>query len=409
MALTGWPERPGLGPPAELVDRLDAVAQRLARATAALGREVRLDPIAVLTERAALAGLSRRGLVSCGGGTRLLRGQDGWLAVSLARASDLTLVPAWLECDALPAAPPSPSADEATWARVARLVGRRPVAELDARAALVGLAVGVLPPGSSSPTAAPAGEGPFAGLPLSAQPYGSATPRGLDGLLVVDLSSLWAGPLCGRILADGGATVVKVESVGRPDGARLGPPAFFDLMNAGKASVQVQLDRPAGVASLADLLGRADLVIEASRPRALEQLGLDAAELVGQGPQVWLSITGYGRQGPGRDRVAFGDDAAIAGGLAAWRDGQPCFCADAVADPGAGMVAATAALEALEAGGRWLIDVAMVRVAAHLAGPTLDVGRIREVPPPHPAWRGRARRSGADDARFLRPREVGRS
>ena len=300
-------------------------------------------------------------------------------------------------------------ADEATWARVERLVAQLPVADLGDRAALLGLAVGVLPPAAGSPSPPPSGQGPLAALPVDAEPHGSAPPRGFDGLLVVDLSSLWAGPLCGRILADGGATVVKVESVGRPDGARLGPPAFFDLMNAGKASVRVPLDRPAGVAWLADLLGRADLVIEASRPRALEQLGLDAAALVARGPQVWLSITGHGRRGAGRNRVAFGDDAAIAGGLASWSDGQPCFCADAVADPCTGLVAATAAVEALAAGGRWLIDVAMVDVAAHLAGPTLDVGQTQEVPPPRPAWRGRARPLGADDARFGPSGEGGRS
>ena len=221
--------------------------------------------------------------------------------------------------------------------------------------------------------------------------------------MVVDLSSLWAGPLCGRILADSGATVVKVESLDRPDGARSGPPAFFDLMNAGKASVGVSLDRPEGVRSLGRLLARADVVIEASRPRALEQLGFDAAGLVRHGPQVWVSVTGHGRSGPGRNRVAFGDDAAIAGGLAAWHDGRPCFCADAVADPCSGLVAATAVVGALAAGGRWLIDVAMARVAAHVAGPTLDASGVVEAAPPLPAPRGRARPLGADDARFLGP------
>ena len=122
---------------------------------------------------------------------------------------------------------------------------------------------------------------------------------------------------------------------------------------------------------------------------------------------MWLSITGHGRRGTGGDRVAFGDDAAIAGGLAAWSDGQPCFCADAVADPCTGLVAATATLEALAAGGRWLIDVAMVAVSAHLAGPTLDTGGAGDVPPSRPRPRGHARALGADNATFLRPRQDG--
>ena len=83
---------------------------------------------------------------------------------------------------------------------------------------------------------------------------------------------------------------------------------------------------------------RADVVLEASRPRALAQFGIDAEALTtgtpdGRGPQAWVSITGYGRTGDEANRVAFGDDAAAAGGLVSWTDGEPLFCADAVADP----------------------------------------------------------------------------
>jgi CoA-transferase family III len=399
MALTGWPEHPGLGPPSPLVRRLEEVAQRLAVTTAAVGHPVMIDPIALLTERAALAGLHRAGTTSCGGGTRLLAGADGWLALSLARGNDADLVPAWLELE--PPAWPGPpvEVDDDLWAVVQRCVAVRPVAELEARAVLLGLPVGVLPLGHIGPAEADF----FDGLPVRADALGHAPARTLDGLVVVDLSSLWAGPLCGRILADAGATVVKVESVGRPDGARSGPTEFFDLMNAGKASVGVHLDRPDGIRALGRLVARADVVIEASRPRALEQLGFDAAVLGRDGPQVWVSITGHGRVGSGRDRVAFGDDAAIAGGLAAWHDGHPCFCADAVADPCTGLVAAAATVTALAEGGRWLLDVAMAQVSAHLAGFTLDASAATEVAPSRPHTRGRARALGADDARFLEP------
>ena len=71
--------------------------------------------------------------------------------------------------------------------------------------------------------------------------------------------------------------------------------------------------------------------------------------------------------GPERERVAFGDDAAAAGGLVAHDDEGPCFVADAVADPLTGVAAAAAAVAALEVGGGWLLDVAMSRVAAHVA------------------------------------------
>ncbi|WP_231122266.1 CoA transferase, partial [Mycobacterium intracellulare] len=60
---------------------------------------------------------------------------------------------------------------------------------------------------------------------------GAGAVRAARGLLVADLSSMWAGPLCGRLLAHAGATVVKVESPRRPDGTRAGDRSFFDWMN----------------------------------------------------------------------------------------------------------------------------------------------------------------------------------
>jgi crotonobetainyl-CoA:carnitine CoA-transferase CaiB-like acyl-CoA transferase len=171
-----------------------------------------------------------------------------------------------------------------------------------------------------------------------------------------------------------GATVRKVESVQRPDGARRGPSAFFDLLNAGKESVAVDLATADGVAHLAAVIDVADVVIEGSRPRALEHLGIDAVSRVDAGgPRVWLSITGHGRDGAARDWVAFGDDAAVAGGLVAEDETGPVFCADAVADPLTGVASAVAVLEALAAGERGLLDASLSAVAAAVAGPTLLV------------------------------------
>jgi crotonobetainyl-CoA:carnitine CoA-transferase CaiB-like acyl-CoA transferase len=213
-------------------------------------------------------------------------------------------------------------------------------------------------------------------------------PQSLADMTVIDLTSLWAGPLCGHILNLAGAQVVKVESAGRPDGSRRGPPEFFDVVNGGKRGVALDLTEGHGWDVLRRLLARADVVIEGSRPRVLEQHGIVAAGLVAAGgPRVWVSITGYGRTGPGRDRVAFGDDAAVAGGLVVGDEAGPCFCADAVADPVAGMAAAAACLDALAVVGRWLVDVSMAGVAASLAGPTLmpgagDRNDVPDVAPP---------------------------
>jgi len=194
---------------------------------------------------------------------------------------------------------------------------------------------------------------------------------------VLDLSSLWAGPLCAHLLQLAGARVIKVESRARPDGARRGPRAFFDLLNAGKRSVALDLDREAGRAALRRLIERADVVVESARPRALRQMGIHAERCVAETPGlVWLSITGYGR---GSARVAFGDDAACAAGLAgATGDSDgPLFCGDAIADPLSGIHAARIAWEASRAGGGVLLDVALRDVAA-FAGAG-DAGEARVV------------------------------
>ncbi|GAA3204917.1 CoA transferase [Actinocorallia longicatena] len=374
MSLTGRPGAPGLGPPGPLVAALDALASPFPG----------LDPLVLLTERAALAGLTRQGATSCGGGTRLLRARDAWIAVSLPRAGDVEALPAWLE-----GAVPGDGA-EPPWEAVAAAVAGRTGEALLERAELLGLAVGVLP-----------GRRPLRPAVVRSR-LGDAPPRDdLRGLRVVDLTSLWAGPLCGDLLGRRGAEVVKVESPVRPDGTRRGSPAVFDLINGGKRSVALDFSTREGVTALRALLRSADVVLEASRPRALEQAGVRAAEIVAEGgPSVWVSITGHGRERP--MRVGFGDDAAVAGGLVVRDAAGPCFCADAIADPATGLTAAHACLEALRSGGRWLLDIAMSAVAASLAGPSLPVfpgltcGPLRARSPRAPS-----RPLGADTAAVL--------
>lgn len=372
MALTGRPDRRGLGPPAPLVPQLDAAAAVLRYRSSALGVPVDIDPLGLLVERAAIAGLGRRGRTSCGGASRLLASADGWVAVSLARPDDVDLVPAWAGLAGPPADP---------WPAVADHVGRHRGEVLVGRARELGLPVAALPIGGPD---APNSPTPLTPLPVRAELLADApTTTALESIVVVDLSSLWAGPLCGALLDDAGATVVKLESDQRPDGARRGPAAFFDLLNAGKRSVALDLSDRRGQRLLAELLARADVVIEASRPRALQQLGIDAHDLLRSArPRVWASLTAHGRHPGQADRVGFGDDAAVGGGLVVWDGDRPCFCADAVADPASGIVAAAAIVDALATGGRWLLDVALSGVAAHLAGPTLEVpSDVRAVQP----------------------------
>jgi crotonobetainyl-CoA:carnitine CoA-transferase CaiB-like acyl-CoA transferase len=180
-------------------------------------------------------------------------------------------------------------------------------------------------------------------------------------LLVVDFSALWAGPLCASLLGLAGARVVKVETPSRPDGARHGNASFYRLLHGGHRSVVLDPGSTAGRSALARLVGAADVVIEASRPRALAAWGLDAAAAVAAGT-TWISLTAAGR---GSDQVGFGDDVAASAGLVATDDdGTPLFCGDALADPLAGLTAAALALTAPEDGAGVLWDVAMADVVA---------------------------------------------
>lgn len=274
----------------------------------------------------------------------MLRARDGMLALNLPRENDWELLPAWLEADC------------ADWDAIAACTASRSRDDLVARGRLLGLAV--------APEAPPV---PRAWHTLCRDGMQRAAPARAP--LVIDLSALWAGPLASHLLLCAGARVVKVESHTRPDGARNGVPAFFNLLNAGKEECILDLNTER--AELVAMIDEADIVVEASRPRALKQLGLDPEALVRRRPGlVWVSITGYGRAEPEADWIAFGDDAAVAAGLShIMREahGTSIFCADAVADPLTGLHAALAALALYLQGRGGLISLALRDVAAYCA------------------------------------------
>lgn len=361
MALTGLPDGTPQMCPAPLASCADgALAALRVVSDGRLPEDLRAA--ALLGERAAIAGLGRQGTISPGGGCRLLQAADGWIAASLARDDDWLLVPAWLE----------ETAAAWNWDTLAVALRSRSAAMLVERARLLGLAATPmnLPP-DTAPRWARVDHGrPWHAVP-SATSTGSVAERHAAPVapLVIDLGALWAGPLCAHLLELCGARVIKVESLRRPDGARLGPEAFFDLLNGGKASVALDFDSPKDCEVLRQLCSRADIVIEASRPRALRQLGLEAEALVDAHPRLtWISITGYGRAEPEAGWIAYGDDAGVAAGLSALMgevSGTPLVCGDAVADPLTGLHAALAALQSHRSGGGRLISLALRDVVAH--------------------------------------------
>lgn len=386
MALTGFAHGAALPSPAPLA----ACAQGVWRTLASLSDGV-LDPgfaaHRLLGERAAIAGLRRNGGVSAGGACRLLGVADGHLALNLPREDDWSLLPAWLEM---------PVGD---WDELAAGVADRALQPLLERARLLGLAAAPLAPPASA-------AGPWFRLEArGAHRRGSAS----SVPIVLDLGALWAAPLCTSLLGMLGARVIKVESEQRPDGARLGPPGFFDLLNAGKESVLLDLRSPTGRGNLRRLLERADIVVESARPRALEQMGIRAADVVAAG-KTWIAITGYGRDMPQRDWIAYGDDAGVAAGLSELlrgSSGQLVFCADAVADPLAGLHAALLAWHAWRSGHGGLFDVSLHAVASYCAALHLpvDANTASEFPVAAPVSRPvreRAAAPGVDTVRVLR-------
>jgi CoA-transferase family III len=356
-----------------------AVLTEARRVAADIARllSVDVDAATMLAGRAAILGLSRGGRVSAGAATRLLATADGWCAIALPRADDVAALPALLETDAAPDDP---------WTALSGWAATRSTEAVIARGQLLDIAVAGLGEVSAQ-------------QPVVRRSGRAARPRRVDGLLVADLSSLWAGPLCGQLLARAGAVVVKVEGPRRPDGTRSGEAAFFDWMNFGKLSYAVDFDDDTD--ELRRLLTAADIVIEGSRPAALLRRGLSVDDVPGRAGRIWLRIRGY-REQPYRS--AFGDDAAVAGGLVGAAADGPVFCGDAIADPLTGLEAARAVAQSLHRGGDEVIDVSMAQVAARYAAlprtsrPAAAAVARPETPPPSP----RASPLGADNVAVRR-------
>ena len=345
---------------ADPLARAVTFAERALERVASFGAEVGGDAVSLLEERTRRSGRRAEHGISAGGSCRLLPTADGWCAVNLPRTDDLELLPAWLGVDA---------SEEVPWDAIAAAMTSRTLDAVVVAGQELGLAVAALPGDDADEQLA------FRGTTAPARPWlvrrvgEPVAARSLDGLRVVDLSSLWAGPLCARLLGRAGASVVKVESTTRPDGARSGDPEFWSAMLDGHDEVTLDFTTDAGREALRAMVREADIVLEQSRPRALERLGIVPAEFVAGRPgQVWLSITAYGRCGPWRDRVGFGDDAAAAGGLVdRAAHGAPLFVGDAIADPLTGIVAAALVAGAVQAGGAMTVDVCLREVARSAA------------------------------------------
>ncbi len=258
--------------------------------------------------------------------------------------------------------------------------------------------------------------------------------QALAGLRVVDLSQVFAGPYCTKLLADMGAEIIRVECATRsgrggalprmkPGGAfgasfpngdtgersynRFG---YYNEVNRNKYAITLNLAKPLGVEVFKSLLKISDVVVESFTPRVMSNFGLDYSVLRETNPRVIvISISGYGQDGPYRDYVTYGGGIEAMVGLSqltAYPDGEPLKPGVAYADAASGLHAAFAILAALRyrrlTGKGQYIDLAMREAVMPLLGEAImdyimnrrvlkPIGNRHPAMAPHSCYRARGR------------------
>ncbi|MFD0359217.1 CaiB/BaiF CoA transferase family protein [Streptomyces sp. NPDC127110] len=229
---------------------------------------------------------------------------------------------------------------------------------------------------------------------------GAAGP--LAGLRVLDLATLFAGPLAATLLGDFGAEVVKVEHPHRPDPSRGHGPAkdgvglWWKLLGRNKRTMTLDLSTPGGRDTLLRLAATADVVVENFRPGTLEKWGLGWPELSAANPRLVLArVTAFGQQGPYAHRPGFGTLAEAMSGFAAITgepDGPPTLPPFGLADSIAALTCAYAVMTALagrdRTGRGQVVDLAIIEPILTVLGP-------------HPLW--------YDQLGYVQPRTGNRS
>ena len=190
----------------------------------------------------------------------------------------------------------------------------------------------------------------------------TSAPRGpLEGLKVIELARILAGPWAGQTLCDLGAEVIKVEAAAGDDTRAWGPPfiereddqsaAYFHSCNRGKRSVVVDLPTEAGQARMRELVAGADILIENFKVGGLAKYGMDYASLAQVNPRlIYCSITGFGQTGPYAHRAGY--DYIIQGmsgfmSITGEPDGQPQRAGVAITDLFTGLYSVSAILSAV--------------------------------------------------------------
>jgi crotonobetainyl-CoA:carnitine CoA-transferase CaiB-like acyl-CoA transferase len=212
--------------------------------------------------------------------------------------------------------------------------------------------------------------------------------QALEGLRVIDLSTLLAGPGAAKYLADYGADVIKVEPPAGDGSRELGwrdprdDVAFmWKLFGRNKRAVVLDLKTEGGVDAMRRLLDTADVLVENLRPGTLERLGLAPDDLIASNPRlVVLRVTGFGQTGPYASRPGFATLAEAMGGFAAINgepDGRPLLPPIALTDELAALVGAFSVMVALRhrdrTGEGQVVDVSLLESMLQVMGPLPSV------------------------------------
>ncbi|MGW3614011.1 CaiB/BaiF CoA transferase family protein [Micromonospora sp. NPDC005163] len=226
----------------------------------------------------------------------------------------------------------------------------------------------------------------------------SATPSSLEGLRVLDVSTIIAGPLCCQLLGDFGADVVKIEHPRMGDSMRgHGPqkddvPLWWKEISRNKRTVAIDLSHPDGADVFRRLARTADVVVENFRPGTLERWGIGPDVLLTDNPGlVMLRVTGFGQQGPYSQRPGFGTLAEAMSGFAhltGEADGPPTLPSFGLADSICALAGCSAALMALrhrdKTGEGQVVDLSILEPMMTAVGPgPLEYAALGAVPVRH--------------------------
>lgn len=209
----------------------------------------------------------------------------------------------------------------------------------------------------------------------------------LDGIRVIDASTIIAGPLCTQILGDHGADVIKIEHPTKPDGLRGhghqkdGQPLWWKEVSRNKRGIALDLGNPDGANVLKRLATKSDVLVENFRPGTLERWGLGPEELLEVNPGlVIVRITGFGQRGPYSSRAGFGTLAESMSGFAHLTgpaDSPPSLPAFGLADSICGIAASSATVMALRhrdsTGEGQVVDMSILEPILSAVGPSPTV------------------------------------